>query len=115
MTQLQISGMTCDGCATHIEQALAKVPGVRSARVSYAAGTAQLTLASDTPLVGLTSAVASLGFRAALADSPPMSKGRSLLDKALGFRGAGAKAAGKAGALHVAVIGQRGGAQWPPR
>ena len=34
MTQLQISGMTCDSCATHVEQALVKVPGVRSARVS---------------------------------------------------------------------------------
>ena len=47
MTQLQISGMTCDACATHVEQALEKVPGVRSARVSYAAGTARLAMASD--------------------------------------------------------------------
>ena len=91
MTQLQISGMTCDACATHVEQALEKVPGVRSARVSYAAGTAQLTMASETPLVALTSAVASLGYRAALADSPPLSTGGSLLDKALGFLGGGTK------------------------
>ena len=49
MTQLQISGMTCDSCATPVEQALEKVPGVRSARVSYAAGTAQLAMVSDTP------------------------------------------------------------------
>ena len=44
MTQLQLSGMTCDSCANHVEQALEKVPGVRSARVSYASGTAQLTI-----------------------------------------------------------------------
>ena len=110
MTQLQISGMTCDACATHVEQALEKVPGVRSARVSYAAGTAQLAMASDTPLVALTSAVASLGYRAALVDSPPAATGGSSLNKALGLLGGVAKAAGEVGALHVAVIGSGGGA-----
>jgi mercuric reductase len=110
MTQLQISGMTCDSCATHVKQALEKVPGVRSARVSYAAGMAQLAMASGTPLVALTSAVASLGYRAALVDAPPASTSASLLDKALGFLGGGATAAGQLGALHVAVIGSGGAA-----
>ena len=110
MTQLEITGVTCDSCATHVKQALEKVPGVRSARVSYAAGMAQLAMASDTPLVALTSAVASLGYRAALVDVPPASTSGSLLDKALGFLGGGAKAAGKSGALHVAVIGSGGAA-----
>ena len=98
MTQLQITGMTCDSCATHVQQALEKVPGVRSGRVSYAAGTAQLAMASDTPLAALTSAVASLGYRAALVDAPPASTSGNLLGKALGFLGGGAKAAGKSGA-----------------
>ena len=110
MTQLQISGMTCDACATHVEQALEKVPGVRSARVSYAAGTAQLAMASDTPLAALTSAVASLGYRAAVAASSVRSTGGSLLDKALAFSDGGATATGEAGALHVAVIGSGGAA-----
>ena len=110
MTQLQITGMTCDSCATHVKQALEKVPGVRSALVSYPNGTAQLAMASDTPLAALTSAVASLGYRAALVDAPPESTGGSLLDKELGLLGAGSKAAGKSGALHVAVIGSGGGA-----
>ena len=35
MTQLSITGMTCDSCATHVKEALEKVPGVRSAVVSY--------------------------------------------------------------------------------
>ena len=110
MTRLRISGMSCDSCATRVEQALEKVPGVRSARVSYSAGTAQLAMASDTPLDALTSAVASLGYRAVLADSQPAPASGSLLGKALGFLGAGAKTTGEAGALHVAVIGSGGGA-----
>jgi len=110
MTHLQITGMTCDSCATHVEQALIKVPGERSARVSCAAGTAQLAMPGDTPLVTLTSAVVSLGYRATLADSPPASTGGSMLDEALELLGGGAKAAGVAGLSHVAVIGSGGGA-----
>ncbi|MEO7852627.1 MAG: mercury(II) reductase [Rubrivivax sp.] len=110
MTKLQITGMTCDSCATHIKQALEKVPGVRSARVSYSAGTAQLAMASDTPPAALTSAVASLGYRAALVDAPPASTGGRLLDRARDPLDGGPMAAGKSGALHVAVIGSGGGA-----
>lgn len=110
MTQLLITGMTCDSCASHVKQALEQVPGVRSARVSYAEGKAQLAMASDTPLAAITSAVASLGYRAALADASAPAKGASLLDKALGLIGGGAKVTGKAGQLHVAVIGSGGGA-----
>ena len=110
MTQLQIAGMTCNACATHVKQALERVPGVRSARVSYADGKAQLAMASDTPMAALTSAVASLGHRAALADAPAPPKGASLLDKARGLVGGNPKATGKAGELHVAVIGSGGGA-----
>ena len=72
MTQLQITGMTCDACATHVRQALEKVPGVHSADVSYRHGTAQLAMTSDTPLAALdaaVAAVASLGYRAALAEA----------------------------------------------
>ncbi len=110
MTQLQITGMTCDACATHVKQALEKVPGVRSANVSYPHGTALLAMASDTPLAALTAAVATLGYRAALADAPAPAQGASLLDKALGPLGGSAKATGMAGELHVVVIGSGGGA-----
>ena len=58
MTELAISGMTCESCAAHVRQALEKVPGVRSAQVSYPNGTARLTLATDTPVAELVSAVA---------------------------------------------------------
>lgn len=34
-TTLSVTGMTCEGCASHVEKALAGVPGVRRARVDY--------------------------------------------------------------------------------
>lgn len=37
---LSIAGMTCEGCAAHIEAELAKVPGVLSVSVSYKSGRA---------------------------------------------------------------------------
>ncbi len=38
--KLEIDGMHCAGCAGRVERALAVVPGVRTASVNYAAGTA---------------------------------------------------------------------------
>ena len=38
MTQLKITGMTCDSCAVHVKEALENVPGVQSAEVSYTKG-----------------------------------------------------------------------------
>ena len=116
MTQLQITGMTCDSCATHVKKALEQVPGVRSASVSYANGTAELATTSDTPLAALTAAVASLGYGAALADAPASGQGASVLAKTPGLRGR-PEATGKAGELHVAVIGSgaEGGRAWGAR
>jgi len=110
MTQLKITGMTCDACATHVKQAQERVPGARSAAVSCPSGTPQLAMANDTPLTALTAPVASLGYRAALDDAPVPSTDAGPLDKALGLPGGGSKATGKAGELHIAVIGSGGGA-----
>ena len=44
MTQLDITGMTCESCAVHVKHALEQVPGVRSAEVSYAQGRARVAL-----------------------------------------------------------------------
>ena len=43
MSTLKITGMTCDSCAVHVKDALEKVPGVQSADVSYAKGSAKLS------------------------------------------------------------------------
>lgn len=67
-------------------------------------------MVGDTPLSALTSAVASLGYRAALAYAPASAKGASVLDKACGLLGGAPKASRKASDLHVAVIGSGGAA-----
>jgi mercuric reductase len=110
MTELVISGMTCDSCATHVRQALEEVPGVRSAQVSYPKGRARLTLAPGTPMTALVAAVAALGYRARVADESADRPRDGLLDKARSWLGAGQKAPGGDPALHVAVIGSGGAA-----
>jgi len=110
MTELVISGMTCDSCATHVRQALEQVPGVRSAQVSYPKGTARLTLAPDTPMTALVAAVTALGYRARVANGNADRPRDSLLGKARSWLGGGQKAPGGDEALHVAVIGSGGAA-----
>lgn len=111
MTELVISGMTCDSCATHVRQALERVPGVHSAHVSYPEGTAELMLAPETPLTALVAAVAALGFRARVTDAKiDSSRSGSLRDKVHSWLGGGQQAPGGGAALHIAVIGSGGAA-----
>ena len=58
MTHLKITGMTCDSCAAHVKEALERVPGVRSAVVSYPRAMAQLATEPGTSPQALTVAVA---------------------------------------------------------
>jgi len=110
MTQLKITGMTCDSCAVHVKEALEKVPGVHSAVVSYRQGTAQLAFEPGTPLDALTAAVAGLGYSAMPFDAPPAEKQTGLLDKAMGWLGGKDKSDGSESKLHIAVIGSGGAA-----
>jgi len=100
MTNLKITGMTCDACAVHIKEALEKVQGVRSAAVSYQKGTAQLAVDPGTPVDVLAAAVASLGYSASLAEAAPTS------DDPDGSNESGSSG----GELHIAVIGSGGAA-----
>lgn len=109
MTELKITGMTCDACATHIKQALESVPGVRAAEVSYAEGSATLATSDATSHDALIATVAALGYRAELADAPiaPPHNGSDRVpewaddDRETGRTGR---------ALHIAVIGSGGAA-----
>ncbi len=76
MSTLKITGMTCDSCAVHVKDALEKVPGVQSADVSYAKGSAKLAIEVGTSPDALTAAVAGLGYRATLADALSFDAGR---------------------------------------
>ena len=109
MSTLKITGMTCDSCAVHVKDALEKVPGVQSADVSYAKGSAKLAIEVGTSPDALTAAVAGLGYRATLADAPSVSTQGGLLDKMRDLLRRNDKT-GSSGALHIAVIGSGGAA-----
>lgn len=110
MTQLKITGMTCDSCAAHVKQALKNVTGVLTAEVDYSKGSAQLTVAAGTSSDALIAAVTALGYQATLADAPTVSARGSLADKTLGELGDSKKSVGDGGELHIAVIGSGGAA-----
>jgi len=109
MTTRNITGMTCDSCAVHVKDALEKVPGVRSADVSYAKGSARLNIEAGTSPDALTVAVAAAlaktSYRATLADGPVTLAGGGLLGKMREWLGSEDKAGGAGDTLHIAVIG----------
>ncbi|WP_062517527.1 heavy-metal-associated domain-containing protein [Demequina gelatinilytica] len=45
---LDVSGMTCDGCSSSVHDALVALPGVRSASVDHASGKAVVLLSPET-------------------------------------------------------------------
>ncbi|TAM55902.1 MAG: mercury(II) reductase [Paraburkholderia sp.] len=106
---LAILGMTCESCATHVKTALESVPGVQSANVSYAQGSATLDMTTGTCADELIAAVAGLGYHAALADSPAELRG-GLLDRVHEWIGGTSQVGHGSDKLHIAVIGSGGAA-----
>ena len=110
MTQLDITGMTCDSCAAHVKQALHQVPGVRSAAVSYAQGRARVALDAGISLDALIAAVTGLGYRAKVADTPPRPAQDELPGREREWVGRGDETVPGAGGLHIAILGSGGAA-----
>jgi len=110
MTTLKITGMTCESCAKHVKEALEKVPGVQSAVVSYAKGSAKLALGPGTAPDELTAAVVGLGYMATLADEPMTDNHTGLLEELRGWAGAADKSSDGERPLQIAVIGSGGAA-----
>ncbi|HEX7931932.1 MAG TPA: mercury(II) reductase [Paraburkholderia sp.] len=108
MTTLTIDGMTCASCAAHIREALEKVPGVRSAAVSWSEALADVTVDADVSHDTLAAAVTAAGYRARMADAPPRSTG--LKDDTPLRAEAVAKRRCDNGPLRIAVIGSGGAA-----
>ncbi len=102
---LTVAGMTCDACATHVKEALEKVPGVQSAEVSYLKGVATLTADRGIAQEALTDVVTGLGYRVSLDSGSSSSTGSSSFSK-----GTARPSSGDNGSLHVAVIGSGGAA-----
>ena len=109
---LRVKGMTCDSCARHVEEALAKVPGVQGVKVSYPEGTARVTAPSSLDPRALIAAVKASGYAAALERSGGSpGAGGGVIDRTLGWlRKTGKKEAGGAGTTRVAIIGTGGAA-----
>ena len=67
-THLQITGLSCAGCVRRAETALAGVPGVISAEVSFASESAQVQHDPAVRVEDLTKALETAGYPAAQAD-----------------------------------------------
>jgi len=68
--ELDLTGMTCASCAGRIEKALARVPGVESASVNLATGTATLQAPASATAAAIA-AVEGAGYGAALKGDRP--------------------------------------------
>jgi mercuric reductase len=66
---LEITGMTCAGCARHVEKALLGAPGVYKVDVSYAEGTARVSGEGPLDPAALSAAVHAAGYGVALEKS----------------------------------------------
>ena len=75
--KLPIEGMTCASCATRVEKALKRVPGVASAEVNLATETATVSMAEGAAPQSLVEAVRSAGYEARLSPAAPPAKDRS--------------------------------------
>ncbi len=70
---LRIEGMTCEGCARHVQKALSGVTGVESAEVGdWKDGTAAVIAGPNVSEKELASAVERAGYRAIVEDTQPL-------------------------------------------
>ena len=97
MTEITVNGMTCTTCATHVKDALEKIPGVNAAVVSYPESRAQVMADTAVSHDQILAAIAALGYQGSIrvGDFKDETKPRDAL------AGAG---------LHIAVIGSGGAA-----
>ncbi len=105
IAELKITGMTCNGCAAHVREALESVPGVNKAEVSYPGALARVVLERQVPMQSLTAAVARCGYGALPLGSDfaaPMRDAQGLRVAIIGSGGA---------AFAAAIRLQEGGAE----
>lgn len=97
---LEVSGMTCQACARHVQEALSSVDGVTSASVDYPTATAQVVAGAALSVAALNAAL------------PPPYRVRALARPPAADHAArhGGPVAGHAARLRVAVIGTGGAA-----
>jgi len=117
ITELQISGMTCDHCARTVKSALAGVRGVARSAVSYRDGKATVEVEGDVDRVALVKAVRAKGYGAELLDpndtisakQSARGTGRSVAGVVKSFFSS-KRGIGGSQALKVVIIGSGSGA-----
>ena len=71
-TELNIKGMDCAECATHIEERLRKIDGVQTAQVFLAAEKGVVAFdPARANLAAFASAIGELGYQTLLPDAAP--------------------------------------------
>ncbi|MGE0072322.1 MAG: mercury(II) reductase [Thiomonas sp.] len=106
---LDIGGMTCPACATHVQAALAALPGVQTAQVQYPEARARVQADSAVTAAALIAAVAGAGYTARpVADAGDAPSGSSPpAGRALRVAVIGSGAAAVAAAIEAAGRGAR--------
>jgi Cu+-exporting ATPase len=59
---ISVTGMTCQNCVRHVTQALASLPGVRSADIDLKSGSASLETERELPRAELAAALEEAGY-----------------------------------------------------
>ncbi len=65
---LNVTGMSCEGCANTVKSALSQLTGVHNAEVSLADKTAVVEAEDNVDATDLVGAVEAAGYQAAVAD-----------------------------------------------
>jgi len=107
---LQVEGMSCDGCARHVEEALRSVSGVEWAKVGDWRAKRAVVVASPTVKgAELEAAVKTAGYRAFITAQQPVPEGREVpaADADFDLLVIGGGSAGFAAAIRGAELGAR--------
>lgn len=102
---LEVTGMTCEACAYHVQHALSAVPGVLAARVDYPAAIVRLHADNALPLETLNAALPESYRVVAEASSPAANRPSREIDVT-----ADSDPDHGGSGLHIAVIGTGGAA-----
>jgi copper chaperone CopZ len=71
ITTLSIGGMTCNGCAKHVDAALRALPGVSAVKVQLAANTAEIVHdPQQSQADAMIAAIERAGYSAAVTPAP---------------------------------------------
>src|SRR5687767_4203872 len=68
-TKYRVGGMDCAACASKIENAVSRIPGVSEVGASYTAGTLNV-VHDNVPFIAIQKAIKPLGYTVAPSDAP---------------------------------------------